>query len=76
MLPEQARNFFEETNIWKKQDIEKRIKNILNICNNDSKGLRFLQKNRFIFVFQKNIVKNKKYSKYLPWFTLAEKTLK
>lgn len=31
-------------------------------------------KNRLIYAFQKNIVKNKKYSKYLKWFEFAEKT--
>ncbi len=75
MLPEKSKSFFEETEIWKNKDIEKRVKEILNACNNNAKGLQFLQKNRLIFAFQKNIVKNKKFTKYLSWFTLAEKTL-
>jgi len=33
-----------------------------------------LQKNKLIYAFQPNIVKNQKYSKYLDWFELAEKT--
>ena len=74
MLPEKAGRFFEETEIWKNKDIEKRIKEILDINNNNKKGLKFLQKNRLIFAFQKNVVKNKKFTKYLAWFTLAEKT--
>ncbi len=75
MLPEKVKRFFEETEIWKNKDIENRVKGILDICNNNTKGLEFLQKNRLIFAFQKNIVKNKKFTKYSSWFTLAEKTL-
>ncbi len=33
-----------------------------------------LKKCSQIYAFQKNIVKNKKYSKYFKWFDLAEKT--
>ncbi|MEA3443202.1 MAG: hypothetical protein U9R19_00595 [Bacteroidota bacterium] len=75
MMPEKAKIFFEETDIWKNKDIENRIKDILKTCRNNSKGLLFLQKNRLLFAFQKNIVKNEKFEKYSAWFTLAEKTL-
>ena len=44
------------------------------MLNNESKGIDFLAKNRLIYIFQKNIVKNKKISKYFDWFELAEKT--
>ncbi|MBI4648019.1 MAG: hypothetical protein HY738_15895 [Bacteroidia bacterium] len=43
--------------------------------NNKAKRLDFLQKNRLIYAFQKNIVTNQKYSRYYNWFELAEKTL-
>ncbi len=33
-----------------------------------------MPKNRLIYAFQKNIVKNKKFSKYFKWFELAEKS--
>jgi len=46
----------------------------LEIINNKTRKLDFLQKNKLIYAFQPNIVKNKKYSKYLAWFELAEKT--
>ena len=38
------------------------------------KNLDFLSKNRLIYLFQKNIVKNNKFSKYFIWFEFAEKT--
>ena len=44
------------------------------MLNNTAKELDFLPQNRLIYAFQKNIVKNKKYSKYFKWFDLAEKT--
>ena len=75
MLPEKSKQFFEETDIWKNDDIKQRVENILELLRNDTKNLSFLQKNRLIFAFQKNIVKNKKFAKYSAWFTLAEKTL-
>lgn len=75
MLPEKVKNLFEENDIWKNEDIEERVKEILGTIKNDSKGLMFLQKNRLLFAFQKNIVKNEKFTRYSAWFTLAEKTL-
>ena len=45
------------------------------MLNNQTKDLNFLSKNKLIYAFQKNIVKNKKYSPYFEWFEFAEKTL-
>lgn len=53
-------------------DIER--KKVLTLLNNNTKNLSFLAKNRLIFAFQKNIVKNKKLKKYFVWFDFAEKT--
>ena len=47
---------------------------ILAMLDNDEKGISFLSKNRLMFVFQKNIVKNPKMTKYVKWFQFAEKT--
>ena len=47
---------------------------VLSVLNNDTKGLGFLQKNRMIYAFQSNIVKNKKLTKYFHWFEFAQKT--
>ena len=46
----------------------------LGIIDNRTRKLDFLQKNKLIYAFQPNIIRNKKFSKYLPWFELADKT--
>ena len=74
MLPEKAKILFETADIWKNKDLEKHVKDVISTINNNNKGLKFLQKNRLFFAFQQNIVANKKFSKYLDWFTLAQKT--
>ncbi len=76
MLPEKTKHFFLETDVWKNKNIESRVQDVLKSINNNSKGLQFLQKNRLIFAFQKNIIKNNNISKYLKWFSIAGKTLK
>ena len=35
-----------------------------------------MQENKLIYAFQKNIVKNAKYTKYYEWFEFAERSLK
>jgi hypothetical protein len=40
----------------------------------DRRELSFLAKNRFLFAFQTNIVKNKSAQPYAKWFEFAEKT--
>jgi len=70
-------DFIRNKNIWKEEnilDILKEREKCLTIIDNKTRKLDFLQKNKLIYAFQPNIVKNKKYSKYLPWFELAEKT--
>jgi hypothetical protein len=47
---------------------------VMILQNNHTKNLDFLPKNRLIYAFQKNIVKNQKYKKYLAWFEFAEKS--
>ena len=46
----------------------------LGIIDNRTRKLDFLQKNKLIYAFQPNIIRNKKFTKYLPWFELADKT--
>ena len=77
LFPEQTAQFFENDDLWatndvKKLDIERQ--KILTLLKNNTKGLDFLSQNRMIYAFQKNIVKNKKLTKYFKWFELAEKT--
>jgi len=77
MSPEIVTDFITNEKLWLEKDIQKIIKEreiAINQLNNDTKNLSFLKKNRLIWAFQKNIVKNEKFSKYKPWFELAEKT--
>ena len=77
LFPEQTVDFLKNDNLWNTKDLKKIEENrqkTLNLLNNDSKSLDFLPQNRLIYIFQKNIVKNKKYSEYFDWFELAEKT--
>jgi hypothetical protein len=78
VFPEEVANFVrDETNWASPIDIESlRLKRqtVVDILQNKSKNLDFLPQNRLIFAFQKNIVRNKKYSKYFDWFEFAEKT--
>ena len=75
LLPERTKQFFKETRVWNNKNVKKKVEEIVNLFNNNTKELSFLQKNRLIFAFQKNIVKNTKFEKYAAWFTIAERTL-
>ncbi len=76
MANEAVLDFIRNKNLWKEENIlkilEQRAK-CLEIIDNKTKKLDFYQKNKLIYAFQPNIVRNKKYSRYLPWFELAEK---
>jgi len=77
MTPEIISDFISNEKLWLEKDIQKIMKEreiAINQLNNDTKNLSFLKKNKLIWAFQKNIVKNEKFSKYKPWFELAEKT--
>ncbi|MEI6140622.1 MAG: hypothetical protein WCP85_15240, partial [Mariniphaga sp.] len=69
--------FLRNKNLWREENmlelLAERAK-CLGIIDNRSMKLDFLQKNKLIYAFQPNIIKNKKFSKYLPWFELADKT--
>ena len=78
MTPEIVNRFISENELWNSPDITqllKRRNEAYGQLTNNTKQLGFLQQNKIIFAFQKNIVTNKKYSKYYNWFELAEKTL-
>lgn len=77
VLPEQSVDFIKNDILWETQNLEhltQERNKVLSILNNNAKNLDFLAKNRLIYIFQKNIVKNKKYSPYFQWFDFAEKT--
>jgi PD-(D/E)XK nuclease family transposase len=59
-LPERAKDFIKDETLWS-QSLETILAaraETLQILNNDTKGLGFLQKNKIIYAFQDNIVKN------------------
>jgi Helicobacter pylori protein of unknown function (DUF874) len=73
-LPEVARDFITDAKLWQKplDDILEERKQMLHILGNKTKGLDFLAQNRLIYIFQKNIVKNKRIDlPYYKWFDFA-----
>ena len=77
MTSETVNEFIKNKSVWREDNIleilEEREK-CLEILNNKTKKLDFLQENKLIYAFQQNIVKNQKLTKYLQWFEFAEKT--
>jgi hypothetical protein len=69
-------DFVANDDIWGKQlkDLLEIREKLLKTLQTKKRGLDFLSQNRFIFAFQQNIIKNKKYAKYVRWFEFAEKT--
>lgn len=77
LTPEITVKFIENEKLWTNPELTKIIKEqqkISAILKNDTKGISFLAKNKLMFLFQKNIVKNKQIDKYVRWFQFAEKT--
>jgi len=77
MTSDIVHDFLRNKNLWREENILELIKErekCLKIIDNKTKKLDFLQRNKLIYAFQPNIVKNKKYSKYFAWFELADKT--
>jgi hypothetical protein len=77
MAPETVTNFIKDEKFWHEPEILSLMKErarILEVMNNGTKDLDFLPKNRLIFMFQQNIVRNKALEKYERWFEFAEKT--
>jgi hypothetical protein len=77
MTPEIVVKFVQNEKLWNKKNIkmlmEKRA-DVMKVLSNNTKELDFFAKNRLVFVFQKNIVRNQKMEKYVKWFEFAEKT--
>jgi predicted transposase/invertase (TIGR01784 family) len=77
MLPEIVALFVRNPELIDKCEFDTPLQRVLNALDNKHKSLDFLPKNRMIYAFQKNIVKNqnsKKYKKYFAWFDFAEKS--
>jgi hypothetical protein len=79
MAPETVIEFINNKQIWCSEPaieaLRKEHKKCLDQLSNKTKNLDFMQSNRLIYAFQKNIAKNHIFSKYQAWFELAEKTL-
>ncbi len=77
MTPEVVLDFLNNDQLWHEPNIKELLeerKKVLEVVRNNTKNLDFIPKNRLVFMFQKNIVKNKLLRKYLRWFEFAEKT--
>ena len=77
MVPDKVIDFIKDEKLWKNKDIIKLLEErekALELLKNETKELDFIQKNKLIFMFQKNIVKNKKLERYKRWFEFAEAT--
>ncbi len=78
LTPEYITSFLQDSELWTSENcqmiLEKRNK-MNNLLTNAKKNINFLKKNKLIYAFQKNIVENKKLSKYYDWFEFAQKTL-
>lgn len=77
MLPQNYLNFITDNELWSNgnlEELQKKRNFLLKLAENETKGLSFLRKNQLIFLFQKNIVRNKKNKKYVSWFEFAQKS--
>lgn len=73
-LPEAAKDFITDAVLWEQplENILAERKKTMKILENDTKGLDFFAQNRLIYVFQKNIIKNKRINlPYYKWFDFA-----
>jgi hypothetical protein len=64
--------------IWRqdKENILEARNKILSVADTIKEKFGFHAQNRLIYVFQKNVVKNKSDKPYVQWFEFAQKTLK
>ena len=77
MTPEIVTDFVQNEKLWNRKEIKEIMHeraNVLKVLSNRKKNVDFFGKNRLLFLFQKNIVKNQKLAKYVRWFEFAEKT--
>jgi predicted transposase/invertase (TIGR01784 family) len=80
MTPEILTDFI-KNKLWQQPDVSELLEErekVLTFMENKTRNLDFLQKNKLIYVFQKNVIKNapneKTARRYVAWFELAEKT--
>ncbi len=76
-LPEATKDFITDKKLWEQplENILAERKKVLKILENDTKELDFFAENKIIYLFQKNIVKNKRVNlPYFKWFDFAAKS--
>jgi len=79
MFPERIADFIRDPELWKSEKFAKlkeKRNELLKILDSKKRELDFLQTNKLVFIFQKQIVKNSKLvnTQYNRWFNFAEKT--
>ena len=77
--PKNLADFVLADELWKTENMEglfEKRANLVKILKNKTKNLDFLSENPMTYLFQKNIIKNKNFAKYVRWFDFAEKTRK
>jgi hypothetical protein len=73
-LPEATKDFISDKKLWQQsfEKIEAERKKVLKIIENEAKGLDFFAQNKLIYIFQKNIIRNKRINlPYYKWFDFA-----
>ena len=81
VLPEKLKNFINDKK-WEnlnEENLKKIIKKheiLKKLIRNKHRELDFLQENKMIYVFQKQVIKNKNKEKYFKWFDFADKSKK
>ncbi len=77
LFPDVLNDFIQNDTLWTTTNRKELLVNrqkILKMLNNKQKNLDFLPQNRLIFMFQKNIVKNKKDTLLFKWCEFATLT--
>jgi hypothetical protein len=77
MYPKRLADFILDDKVWtqEKEPILILRNELLKLLTNTTHGFDFHAQNRLIYVFQKNVVKNKRNERYFKWFDFAQKSL-
>ncbi len=81
VLPEKVKDFINDKK-WgnlNEENLEKIIKKhdiLKKLIRNRHRELDFLQENKMIYIFQKQVIKNNNEEKYFKWFDFADKSKK
>jgi hypothetical protein len=69
-------DFLKNESLWQqpKNVLKAHRDELLEMLEKDRRSLDFLAENRLFFIFQPNIIKNRKALRYVKWFEFAEKT--